>query len=107
LVSEKAHALGLALLAWAWFVLVHDLLALGVISAFDLPDAAITAMVLTNPASVFRLLVLAPLTTAGESGFAAVLAMSGLSIELLVVALVAWIAVPLGLAAAVIGRRSV
>lgn len=107
LVREKAHALGLALLAWAWFVLVHDLLALGVISAFELPDIAITAMVLSNPASIFRLLVLAPLIATGEGGFAAVLAVSGLSIGLLIAALIAWIVVPLGLAAAVVGRRSV
>lgn len=105
LAREKAHSLGLALLAWAWFVLVHDLLALGVVSAFDLPDAAIAGMVLSNPAGVFRLLALAPLSTGG-GGFAAVLAASDLSIVTLAVALVAWIVLPLGLAAALIGRRS-
>lgn len=104
IVAEKAHALGLSLLAWAWFVLVHDLLALGVISAFDLPDAAITAMVLSNPASVFRVLALAPLSTAADGGFAADLAASGLSVGILAAALVAWIVLPLALAAALIGR---
>ncbi|MEM4782265.1 MAG: ABC transporter permease subunit [Halalkalicoccus sp.] len=106
LAREKAHALGGSLLAWAWFVLVHDLLALGVIGAFDLPDAAIAAMVLSNPVSVFRLLALAPLSTGGDGGFAAVFAASDLSVGLLVGALLAWIALPVTLAATLVGRRS-
>jgi predicted cation transporter len=52
--SEKARALGLVLLAWVWFVLAHDLVSLGVVSAFGLPNVALSAMVLTNPPDSFE-----------------------------------------------------
>lgn len=105
--KAKTHALGGVLLVWAWFVLVHDLLALGVIAAFQLPDLALEAMVVTNPAGVFRVLVLNALDASGDAGFASVMAATGLSPVVLGVAMVAWIAVPLGLAAVLIDRRRV
>ncbi|MCU4741053.1 ABC transporter permease [Halobacteria archaeon AArc-m2/3/4] len=104
---EKTHALGLSLLAWAWFVLVHDLLALGVIAAFSLPDAVLSAMLLANPASVFRALVLGSLGAGGDAGFASALADVGLSTVPLVAALLAWAVVPIAVAAIVIRRRRV
>lgn len=103
--SEKTHALGISLLVWAWFVLVHDLLGLGIIAAFDLSEAAVSAMLLANPTGIFRALVLGSLGASGDAGFAAVLAESGLSTGVLVGALVAWIAVPIALAALAIRRR--
>lgn len=105
LAREKTHALGISLLAWAWFVLVHDLLGLGLIAAFDLSDAAVAAMLLANPTGVFRALVLGSLGAGGEAGFAAVLAEAGVSTPVLVGALLAWIVVPIGLAAVAIQRR--
>ncbi len=90
---------------WVWFVLVHDLLALGIVAAFRLPDAALTGFVLANPASVFRVLVLGHLGAAGGSGFAAVLAATGLSTGLLAAALAAWIVLPVAAAGALAGRR--
>jgi len=33
---------------WVWFVLVHDLIALGVVAAFELPDAVLSAFVFSN-----------------------------------------------------------
>ncbi|WP_247729949.1 ABC transporter permease [Halovivax limisalsi] len=103
--SEKTHALGGSLLVWAWFVLVHDLLGLGLIAAFDLSEAAVSAMVLSNPTGVFRALVLGSLGAGGDAGFASVLAEAGLSPGVLATTLLAWIAVPVGLAAVAIGRR--
>ncbi|SDQ20880.1 ABC transporter permease [Natronobacterium texcoconense] len=105
LVPEKTHALGVSLLAWAWFVLVHDLIGLGVIAAFDLSEAAVSAMLLANPTGIFRALVLGSLGAAGDAGFASVLAESGLSTPVLVAALVAWIVLPIALAALAIRRR--
>ncbi|RQH02492.1 ABC transporter permease [Natrarchaeobius oligotrophus] len=105
LAAEKTHALGLSLLAWAWFVLVHDLLGLGIVAAFDLPDAAVSATILANPTGIFRALVLGTLGAAGDAGFATVLADAGLSTPVLVGALLAWIAVPIALAALIIRRR--
>ncbi|RQG91816.1 ABC transporter permease [Natrarchaeobius chitinivorans] len=105
LAREKTHALGISLLVWAWFVLVHDLLGLGLIAAFDLSDAAVSAMLLANPTGIFRALVLGSLGAAGDAGFATVLADSGLSSGLLVAALLAWIVLPTTLAALAIRRR--
>ncbi|QLD85649.1 ABC transporter permease [Natronomonas halophila] len=104
---EKTHALGLALLVWVWFVLVHDLLALGVVAAFSLPESALTALVLANPAGVFRVLVLSQLGATAGSGFTAALATTGLSTGLLVASLVAWCVVPVGAAAVLVRRRRV
>lgn len=103
LVREKTHALGVALLAWVWFVLVHDLLALGIAAAFDLSAGGVTALVLANPASVYRVLALGELGAGGTGGFASILSATGLSTGLLAVALVAWIVVPV-VAAAVLVR---
>lgn len=102
---EKTHALGLSLLVWVWFVLVHDLLALGVVAAVDLPDAAVTALVAANPASVVRVLVLQSLGTASGGGFTAVFAETGLSVGLLAAALLGWVALPVAAAALLVRRR--
>jgi Cu-processing system permease protein len=102
---EKAHALGASLLVWVWFVLVHDLLALGVVAAVELPDAALSALVLSNPVSAFRVLVLSGLGTTAGGGFTAVLAGSGLSAASLSLALVAWCVVPVAVAARLVRRR--
>ncbi|MFB6069001.1 MAG: ABC transporter permease [Halobacterium sp.] len=106
LASEKTQALGAALVAWVWFVLLHDLAALGLIAGFGLPSAALAAMVLANPLDVFRVLVLSGLHTA-PGGFAAVLTKASLSVPVLVVGLLAWVAVPLALASYAIRNRGV
>ncbi|MFA9517415.1 ABC transporter permease [Halopenitus sp. H-Gu1] len=94
LAREKTQALGAALVAWLWFVLLHDLVAIGLIAGTELPDAALTVMALTNPADVYRLLVLSQLETT-TGGFAAVLAKASLSVPLLVVALIVWLLAPI------------
>lgn len=103
--AEKTHALGLALLAWVWFVFVHDLLALATLAALDLSDVSLSVLLLANPVDVFRVLVLSQQGTTG--GFAAVYTGVGLPAPLLVGALVVWCAGPVGLAARLIRRRSV
>ena len=102
---EKTHALGSALLVWVWFVLVHDLLALGIVAAAELPDAALSALVLSNPVSAFRVFVLSGLGTTAGGGFTAVLAGSGLSATSLAASLVAWSVVPVAVAARLVRRR--
>lgn len=102
---EKTHALGAALLVWVWFVLVHDLLSMGVVAAFELPEAALTGLVLLNPASVFRVLVLSHLGTTAGGGFTAALATTGLSSGLLVASLAAWVIGPVSAAAVLVRRR--
>lgn len=102
---EKTQALGLALLAWVWFVLVHDLLALGVVAAFDLPEGAVQAAVLANPASVYRVLVLTVLGAGGAGGFSGVLSAVGLSPALLGLVLLGWVVGPIALALGIVRRR--
>lgn len=97
-------ALGAALAAWAWFVLVHDLLALGAVVALGLPEAALTAAVLANPVDLFRVLALAPLPAAA-GGFAGVGASAGVSPALAAAGLLAWTVLPTGAAAALLARR--
>lgn len=104
--KDKARALAMALAAWVWFVLLHDLAAIALIATVELSDTVLAAMVLTNPADVFRVLVLSQLRTA-PGGFAAVLSKAALSMPTLVVALALWIVVPIGLAAVTIGRRHI
>lgn len=106
LAREKTHALGLVLLVWVWYVLVYDLLALGAIATFDLPSAALSLLVLANPADVFRVFVLSGVDTTG-GGFAAVFAQTGLSVPTLVVTLVLWNLVPVLAAARAVRWRSV
>lgn len=101
---EKTHALGAALLVWVWFVLIHDLLSLGFVAAFSLPDAALSALVLANPASVFRVLVLSGLG-ATTGGFADALAGTALSTGVLAATLLAWCVLPIAAAAILIDRR--
>ena len=106
LASKPTHALGGVLVAWLWFVLLHDLAAIGLVAAVELPEALLAATVLANPADVFRLFVLSGLETA-PGGFAAVLAEMPLSAPVLLAALVAWIVVPLAVAALRIRHRQV
>ncbi|MFC7209035.1 ABC transporter permease [Natronoarchaeum sp. GCM10025321] len=102
---EKTHALGAALLVWVWFVLVHDLIALGVLAAFTLPDVVLSALVVANPVSVFRVLVLSELGTAAGGGFTAALAGAGLSQALLIGALLVWCILPVASASWLVRRR--
>ena len=54
-----------------------DALALGIVAAVDLPDAALSALVYSNPVSAFRVLALSGLETTAGGGFTAVLAGTG------------------------------
>lgn len=101
---EKTQALGAALVTWLWFVLLHDLVAIGLIASVDLPREALAAMALTNPADVFRLLVLSQLNTT-TGGFAAVLTKANLSVPIILLAHALWLVVPVVAASRAIRRR--
>lgn len=106
LAAEKTHALGGVLLLWVWFVFIHDLVALGMIASFELPDAVLSAFVLANPVDVFRVLVLQH-AGMGGSGLGAIFADTGLSVPVLVGAMLVWCLVPVLVAGRQIRRRSV
>lgn len=100
---ERTHALGGALLAWVWFVFAHDLVALAAVVTLRPPDPVVTALVLANPADLFRVVVLAGVETTG-GGVSAVLASSALSTPLAAAGLLVWVVAPLAAAVALVGR---
>lgn len=102
---EKTHALGAALVVWMWFVLIHDLLSLGVAAAVQLPDWSVAAMILSNPAGIYRVIVLGELGATGDAGFASIMATAGLEPVVLLFGLLLWITVPLIIAGLIIQRR--
>ncbi|MFB6150770.1 MAG: ABC transporter permease [Haloarculaceae archaeon] len=103
--DEKAHALAGALVAWVWFVLVYDLVAIGVVVGLDLPGWALSLLVVGNPADVLRLVVLSLVPTAG-GGAGAVLATTSVSTPWVVVGLAAWVVLPVAVAGALLDRRA-
>lgn len=103
-VRERTRALGVALAAWLWFVLLHDLIALGAIATFDLSGTGVAVAVLMNPADCFRVLALAQFDVLA-GGFAAVVREAGLSVWLTLVGALAWVVGPVVLAAWQIDRR--
>ncbi|EMA08035.1 ABC-type transport system involved in multi-copper enzyme maturation permease component [Haloferax denitrificans ATCC 35960] len=103
--AEKTHALGIALLVWAWLVFGHDLAALGLVAAFDLPNVMLTGLVLANPIDIFRVFVLSGLEMTG-SGMAAVVTGTALSTTVLLGGAMAWVVLPVSVAAQLIHRRS-
>jgi Cu-processing system permease protein len=104
LAAAKTHALGGVLLVWVWFVFGHDLAALGLVAATDLPGSALSALVVANPATAFRLLVLSGSAASGP--LAAVVSSTALTPAVLTLALGAWAVVPVAVAARLAGRRS-
>lgn len=103
---RKTHALGGILLVWVWFAFIHDLLALGVIAAIELPELALSTAVLLNPVAVYRVIVLTGVESAA-GGFAAAVATTGLALPVLVAAMIVWIGGPLWAATRAVKRRSV
>lgn len=104
LAREKTRALGAALGLWVWFVLLHDLLAIGVVAALRPPGPVVAVLALANPLDVFRLLALRGLDTV-PVGFAAAASGVGLSTPILVAALAVWIGLPVVVAARAMERR--
>jgi Cu-processing system permease protein len=104
--GQKSHALGGALLVWGWFVLVYDLLVLGVAVAVDLSTGALSALLLANPVDVFRLLVLST-SGAAYSGTTASIVVDSIGMPVLVGAMIAWLVVPVLLAGRLVNRRNV
>ncbi len=105
---EKSRAAGMALILWFWFVLIFDLLLLGllVMSREGDGNGWIGALLLANPADVFRI--------ANLAGFEAARSYSGLSYLMhgplfspagLSVVLLLWILLPLALALWLFRRR--
>lgn len=108
-VRERATAAGIAVAIWLAFVLLYDTALLGVLVADGgktVSAAMLDILLLLNPTDVYRLFNL----TGSESvsvyaGMAGPGETSRLAPALLLGALAAWVAVPLGLAVAIFARR--
>ncbi|MEJ2345664.1 MAG: ABC transporter permease subunit [Gammaproteobacteria bacterium] len=107
--SEKSRAAGLALIIWFLFVLVFDLVLLGILVA---AQGAVSARVfpyllLLNPTDVFRLANLAGFeATQAYSGLVSVGTAQVFRPGLLLGVLVAWTAVPFALAVLLFRRQT-
>ena len=106
-VSEKARAAGLALVVWFLFVLVFDLGLLALLVSVERGGDWLPWLLLLNPAECFRLINLAGFEAARSYSGLTSIAESGVFRPAMVTAiLVAWIAVPLGLALLRFRRRT-
>lgn len=109
LVRERATAAGIAIGVWLVFVVVFDMVLLGVLVADQgrtISSDTLTALLLLNPTDVYRLLNLAGATNAsafsGMSGLAGAVALGPVK---LLAALAAWTLIPLAAAATIFSRR--
>ena len=101
--STRAQALGLAMLVWFVFVLLFDLLLIGVVSATSLSGAGLLLALLANPVEVVRVLAIIHLEPDLEilgpfGGFVLERLGVGGATAVLATALLAWVSVPVAAA---------
>lgn len=108
--SETSAAAGLALAVWLILVLLFDLALLGFLVADEgglISQQVLPALLLANPADSYRLYNLVSLPdTAMLTGMAGLIEKLRLPAVAPILALLIWIAAPLGLAAWLLRRRS-
>jgi Cu-processing system permease protein len=103
---ERTTAAGLAIALWLILVVLYDLALLGVLVADEhqvVGPSLFSVLLLVNPTDVFRLLALA-----GSEGARFAAGMAGapsVPVPILLGVLAAWLALPLGAAVALFGRR--
>src|SRR5690606_35626789 len=109
LVRARGTAAGIAIDIWLLFVLIYDmgLLALLVVDQGRTTSGGLLdALLIFNPTDIYRLLNLTSSDGVSSlSGMAGVAANSSLSPGVLIATLIAWAAIPLGLAALTFSRR--
>lgn len=108
-VRDRGTAGGLAIGVWLALVLLYDMALLGVLVADQgrtITVSAFNALLLLNPADIYRLFNLSGLAKVSLfSGMAGLAQQAQFSSGMLLSALVLWIAVPLALAAALFTRK--
>jgi Cu-processing system permease protein len=108
LVRQRSTAGGIAVGLWLFFVLLYDMAFLGLLVSTggrSLPAGLVDTLLALNPADAYRLLTLGMAGTGGLTGIGALAGHTALTPPLLVALLLAWIAVPLAVAAFVFSRR--
>jgi Cu-processing system permease protein len=110
-VADRGSAGGLAIGVWLLFVLIYDMALLGVLVLDQgnvVTAPVLNALLLLNPTDAYRVLNLT-----GFGGVSQFTGMAGLSQDAaihpiaLILALLAWTAVPLGVAAVMLRRRQI
>ena len=108
-VAERGTAAGVSAAAWLIFVVLFDMALLAILVADEgqvVSGELFRVLLLLNPTDVYRMLTLAGSETVGAlSGMAGVSAEAAFGHGLLFPVMVLWIAVPLGLAGLLFGRR--
>ena len=106
-VHERGTAAGISIGLWLAFVVIYDLILLGLLVAARglIDDHLFPYLLLANPADIYRLLNLSTFENIRKfSGMAGLSEQAQFAPGVLVAALVFWIAVPLGLASLRFGR---
>ena len=109
LVRDRGTAAGIAIGIWLLLVLIYDMALLGllVVDQGQVVSAGmLNALLLLNPADIYRLFNLTGFANVSTfSGMAGLAGSAVLSPSMLLAALVAWTVLPLALAAAAFSRR--
>ena len=108
-VAERGTAAGVSAAAWLIFVVLFDMALLAILVADEgqvVSGDLFRVLLLLNPTDVYRMLTLAGSETVGAlSGMAGVSAEAAFGHGLLFPVMVLWVAVPLGLAGLLFGRK--
>lgn len=109
LASEKSKAAGVALLLWLFFVLVFDLVLLGLLIGIEdgLTQQGLVQIMLFNPADLFRLINLSALEAGDVNGVLAVAINSEFSVPMLLIMMLSWIIIPLVIAQFIFSKKSI
>ncbi len=99
LVRERATAAGAAIGLWLVFVVLYDLTLLGLLIADEgqrIGQGLISALLVVNPTDAYRVFNLAGSEGVGQvSGMAGLVSMSGFGPATLLLAMLAWVVLPL------------
>ena len=108
-VAERGTAAGVSAAAWLIFVVLFDMALLAILVADEgqvVSGELFRVLLLLNPTDVYRMLTLSGSETVGAlSGMAGVSAEAAFGHALLLPVMVLWVAVPLGLAGLLFGRK--
>ena len=108
-VAERGTAAGVSAAVWLVFVVLFDMALLAVLVADEgqvVSGDLFRVLLMLNPTDVYRMLTLAGSETVGAlSGMAGVSAEAAFGHALLFPVMLLWIAVPLGLAGLLFGRK--
>jgi Cu-processing system permease protein len=109
LVRDRGTAAGIAIGLWLFLVLIYDMALLGLLAldqGRNISATALNTMLLFNPTDVYRLFNLTGFANVSTfAGMAGLARSTSWSIQVLLLALILWTAVPLGLATLAFSRR--